>query len=216
MKIQSKFVRIFAAMAVVILITGLFFFGRTVKGQSDRPDPLMKAETPSSHTPKIQNKVVEGVEFTSTLADANKEDYLPLEPVVLSLLLKNVSGKIVGFTETYSPRDYTIIVKDSDNNIMPFTRYGIANESGVGSASSAARKVSLAPGETKQFKIAVNRSIDMTVDNTYSIVIRRSISVDGNFGDVVSNEVQVNVTTKDSGVGDISLPGEKSSESLVQ
>lgn len=207
MKRQLKFAKILTATTVVSLIGGLAFWGQNVQGQISDPTHIEKVEPSLQHTPKIENEVVEGVELQAKLSTASKEDYEPLDPIVVSLTLKNVSNKIVGFTENFSPQDYLIIVKNSAGVFMPFTRYGYSNEPGKGAISSASRKVNLNPGEVKTFQVTINRIIDMTVDDDYSIVIRRSVSVGKEFGDAQSNELHVDVTTTSSNGGDISLPG---------
>ncbi len=216
MKIHSKSVKILAVVIAASFVGGIALFEHDVQGQGNTSEPLTASEPSLNRPPNIQGEIVEEVELSAVLSKDHKEDYNPLEPVEVVITLKNASKSPIKFVETFSSRDHSFLVKDSAGKLMPTTRYGYKGEPGEVLPSTATALRSIEPGESKQFSVIVNRMIDMTVDDVYSIVVYRTILADGKSGYVQSNELHVDVNTKDTGEGDISLPGIKQPDNPLE
>lgn len=112
-----------------------------------------------------------------------------MEPVTIDLSLQNISKSPVTFAETFSSTDYEIIAKDYTDAVIPVTRYGYKHRDGEVPPSSATRQFTLQPGKTRHFDIVVNRMVDMSVDGSYNVAVRRFIG----FKYVQSNALKVDI-----------------------
>lgn len=125
------------------------------------------------------------------------------QPVVLRIVLRNVSEKPLPYEET-GPEQFRFTVLDEQGNEMPLTRYGTMIQDSRG--HSYMRGINrLAPGGEAEWTIVLNRFHDMTVSGIYSVQVRRHV-LPGNTRDgellpldrkalpeVVSNLVKVRV-----------------------
>ena len=126
------------------------------------------------------------------------------QPVVLRIVLRNVSEKPLPYVETGSDQ-FRFTVLDEQGNEMPLTKYGTMIQNPLVACHFMRGINRLAPGGEAEWTIVLNRFHDMTVSGIYSVQVRRHVlpgnTRDGEllpldrkaFPEVVSNLVKVRI-----------------------
>ena len=119
-----------------------------------------------------QDRTVEAAwELSATL---EKESARAAEPVVIFIILKNISQQPGSFVRSSLLRDYNVSVTNEKGEEMPLTRFGRLEHDAAGGHF---RRIvqSIAPGEQVQDRLLVNRLYDMTMEGKYTVRIQRSV-----------------------------------------
>lgn len=134
-------------------------------------------------SPTLAEPLVQGIQMTARLEQQGNTHYSPMQPIVLQVVIKNVTAKPIHY---YGSEDnFTVKVQYEDGRIMP-TLYG--------NLITSAEVQSLAAGEEKQFKVIANRHSDMTLDGFYFITVNRLVGFPGSdIISVKSNTLKVGV-----------------------
>lgn len=115
-----------------------------------------------------------------------------MQPIKINLLLQNGSKTPFTTVTTNENWDYSVEVKDSCGNRVPLTRFG----RGIGQGPSNFYTYStenLLPGQKLQNVLLLNRIVDLTIADTYSVVIGRTIVIKGRLVNVKSKPFKITV-----------------------
>ena len=129
---------------------------------------------------------------------SDKSIYLPAEPIVMTIFIKNVSREDQLWFKTGPDSDFEFLVS-SHGTETTRTKYGaqsyqrwidLYKPEPVESWSGPAYTLHAGQGET--FRVVVNRLRDMTLDGSYTIIVKLKTDTSSQ---LVADPVQVEVVT---------------------
>ena len=171
-----------------------------VKETIETVDPRTVVTTEQWQPPLITQSgpVEDGWQMT---AASNKQTYLPAEPILVTVSLKNVSGKDQRLVDAGFADDFEFAVTCQGIE-TPATQYGANSREGWidlqrRNYSGRGARPSLVigpfhPGQTKTYTLVVNRFRDMTLDGSYTVVVKHEPR---SSTQLVSDPIQVEVRT---------------------
>jgi len=113
-------------------------------------------------------EAVAGVQMSASVERGKRTVW---QPVILRLILRNVSDQSVSYVVT-GDRDFSFTVLDKDGKEVPLTRYGSMMKK---SSFFMHITMELAPGAEAKWVFGVDRFCDMTIAGTYSIRVSRAV-----------------------------------------
>ena len=123
------------------------------------------------------------------------------DALFLRLAIENKGNAVLSYVELNPEVMFTVIVKNSDGEIMPLTRYGNRLKGGLKNSipqPSFFFIQELKPGIGENYKILLNRLYDMSIPGTYSISSSMVIGIGDDAihaedMELVSKSISVNV-----------------------
>lgn len=177
-------VAITGALMTTIAALAILTFGADMQGDSKGP----KQAQLSSESQKLASDNVE------LYARTEEEMYIPGEPILLKVLVRNKTEKAFLLVDTRRPeRDYKFDVRNEEGESVALTKDG---EDLVNNTAIFRRvAVEIKPGEEVQHSFTINKLFEMSVPNTYSVTVKRAIrGQDGQpLAEVISNTVKIKV-----------------------
>ena len=141
--------------------------------------------------------VKDGLQIT---ARSDKETYSSGESVVVTVALKNISEKDQTVGDTDENIEFEFVVT-YEGNATPMTKYGAQSHKrwidlqiahSLGSFPGLMYSTLLHPGQERAYHFAVNRFQDMTLDGSYTIVVKRETDASTQ---LVADPIQVEIKT---------------------
>jgi hypothetical protein len=135
---------------------------------------------------------------------ADKETYRLGNPVVMSVLVRNVSGRPLGFTQSDPQIDYDVECVGSDGKIAPLTTYG-QRFHGSESVIIHAGGVRLKPAESFEHVLPLDKLYDVSRVGMYNVTVTRKVPKENapktngppQFAEIKSNTIRVTLLRPD-------------------
>lgn len=118
------------------------------------------------------------------------------DPVVLKFVMTNNSGKRVEYIDLLGPIQWVFLVTAPDGTPATPTTYA---KQAAARDSHASKKTSIDPGEERTWYVLLNRYCDMSIDGTYTVKVRRDLSIIGLPDPIAVTSNAVDLIIRDEG-----------------
>ncbi len=168
---------------ILIIIISISSIGVNMNAYGKKPKGIQSVS--DTYYPRSKN--------FKLIAQLKKDLFKPGEPIILKVILKNISKKTHTIVVSGPERDYDIIVKDNKGAIVPLTKYGKRLMDNKGEFRAIGKKIK--SQKEIQINLLINRIYDMTISGTYSIKVERFVLEQNRkkFAKVISNTVKIKV-----------------------